>query len=358
MIKIKNEILAKELYSISDMDLLNIQAQFRKNLNFLQNHYIKNKNSNTRKTLIDITFSSNYCKNYHNELLNRIEVLNAFSIEKHFIPVFITATLDSQYRDFIYADYRRLKESDLKIIPNHIKEKILNKEALTIVDLKDIFNYKLRIFNNFYTRKYKNYKITFVKVYEPHKNLGIPHLHMLIFIPNSEEIINDFKKEYCKLFPAPQNLKTDRLTKEQIKNGELNGFQTSIKDCIAYIMKYLQKTFLNLKHNDINNITIDKLTAWYIKYKIRRFTMSRFLCPLWLYRKINFIVSLRDYYFLNENLSLNTSIFEKDFKNKTFFIHIERTNETLIYEKNHLIYETCNRIMHEYNAVFEMNKVA
>ncbi|ULO01289.1 putative phage replication initiation protein [Campylobacter sp. RM5004] len=357
MILIRNEFDFLNEYGISSNDLYKCQQSFEKTLNYLKFHKVRN-GLNKSKSLLEITFSSNFCQNYHNELLNRIEVLNAFNIEKHYTSIFITATLDSQYRDFLFADYSNLKASDLVSIPKHIKEKINQKLALTIVDLKDILNQKLKIFNNFYNRKYKAYKIKYCKVFEPHKKLGVPHLHMILFIPNNAEIIEDFKNAYMRLFPAPQNLRTDKLTLKQKQNGELNGFQTSINNSIAYIMKYLQKTFLNLKHNDINNIKIDKLTAWYIKHKIRRFTMSRFLVPLWLYRKLNFIPSLRDYFHLNNELEKHNNILEKDYKNNKFFIHIETTNQTIIYENKHLIYESNNRIINEYKSNFEFFKVA
>lgn len=346
-------------YGISDIELLSLQDKFKKTLSFLQNNHVVNKKSRSCKKLVDVTFASNYCKNYHNELLNRVEVFVSMNKERNYIPVFITVTLDGKYRDLIFADYSRFSKDDLKCLSIELKQKMKNQEPFTNKDLIKLLSHKIKLFNNFYNRKYKSYKIQYIRVYEPHRKLGIPHLHMLMFIPNDKEIIEDLKKAFLRLFPAPRNKSTDRITKEQIKNGELNSFQISINNSLAYIMKYLQKTFLNLKNMDINNVKLDKNLGWYIKHSVRRFSMSRTIFPLWIYRKINVIPSIRDLYFLNVFLSDKTNnIFEKDYKNNTFFIHIEETKQTILYENKNLIYETHNKVIFDYQSEFSFLRAA
>ncbi len=73
-----------------------------------------------------------------------------------------------------------------------------------------------------------------------------------------------------------------RLTAQQVENGELNGFQWTISNPVAYVLKYVTKSFLDIK----NKAEIDELQAWYILNRIVRFTTSHTLVPQWVYNKI------------------------------------------------------------------------
>lgn len=359
MKQIINEKVKEYDYSISDIELSIIQDKFNKNLSFLNSHFIKNKRLNKMKKLSDVTYASNYCKNYHSELLNRAEVFISTNKERNYIPVFITATLDSKFRDLLFADYSRFNNDDLKCLSKELKQKMKNQEAFSNKDLIKLLSHKIKLFNNFYNRKYKAYKIQYIRTYEPHRRLGVPHLHMLIFLPNNKKIIYDIKTAFLRLFPAPRNKSTDKITKDQVKNGELNCFQISIKNSLAYIMKYLQKTFINLKKSNFENIKLDKNLAWYIKYNVRRFSMSRTVLPLWIYRKMNIIASARDLYFLNTFLKDTVNnVFIKDYKNKSFFIYIKETSQSILYENKNLIYETFNKTIIDYKSDYEFLRAA
>jgi len=64
-----------------------------------------------------------------------------------------------------------------------------------------------------------------------------------------------------------------------MRNGELNGFQCTISNPVGYILKYVTKSFMDLK----NESELDELQAWYIKHRIVRFTTSHTLVPQWVY---------------------------------------------------------------------------
>ena len=79
----------------------------------------------------------------------------------------------------------------------------------------------------------------------------------------------------------------------------------------GYIMKYIYKTFINF--NERNDL--DFLSAWYVKYKVRRFLSSKSPVPLWIYNKVNFFK--KDLYHLcnlinNPDYMVEWS-FEKDY---------------------------------------------
>ena len=156
---------------------------------------------------------------------------------------------------------------------------------------------------------------------------------------------------YKDIFYAPQNLRNDRLTFEQRKNGEINGFQTSLQNATGYVMKYITKTFINYNETD----EINEIQAWFIKHKIRRFLTSRTSIPLWVYRQINFIKGLRDFANLNILKDFDDTLIEWDYKSKFIFLSIPYTSEELIFENGHLLYYVCGRLKHEYKKEISLN---
>ncbi|NQY19799.1 MAG: replication endonuclease [Campylobacteraceae bacterium] len=106
------------------------------------------------------------------------------------------------------------------------------------------------------------------RVYEPHKD-GTPHLHFSMFVPENkvEEIVDRFKK-YFKL---------------KYKNLQVK-FETNINNPVSYLMKYILKTFDDLRKADAK---LSDLSLWYIKHSITRFYTSRTLISLDVYRCLN-----------------------------------------------------------------------
>jgi len=127
------------------------------------------------------------------------------------------------------------------------------------------------------TRLYKDRAYTsipkelrcYFRVTEPHKD-GTPHVHMSLFVPKDkqERIIKALKR----LYPAP-----------------LGQIETDIRKPVHYLMKYVLKTFDDLREDD----NISNLTLWYLYHGISRFYTSRTFINLEIYRKLNGLYELK-----------------------------------------------------------------
>lgn len=108
----------------------------------------------------------------------------------------------------------------------------------------------------------------YFRVYEPQED-GTPHIHFSMFVPDDKLLIvknrfeDYFKEEYPKL---------------QV------DFKIDIENPVAYLMKYILKTFDDLREDDSK---ISDLSLWYLANKITRFYTSKTLISLEVYRKLN-----------------------------------------------------------------------
>jgi len=128
-------------------------------------------------------------------------------------------------------------------------------------------------------KKNSNIKLTYFRVYEPHKS-GVPHLHALLFLP--ADYIIEIKKKFYSYF-------TNKL-KWGANIGGVGFRYTWYKEkggAVGYVMKYILKTF-----KDTESKSVQHSAYWYIKHNVRRFLSSRTLAPLSIYRKVR-------YYFKN-----------------------------------------------------------
>ena len=170
------------------------------------------------------------------------------------------------------------------------------------------------------------------------------HIHALISYP--KEIHEKVLQAYKDIFNAPQNLKSTYLSKEQVKNGEINGFQWSINNPAGYVLKYINKSFVNC----LENKELNHQQAWYIKYKVRRFTTSRHQIPLWIYRKINFFK--KDFYNLCLLKDHSDWFCEWDYSSQYFRLSNIKTTELINYENGVLEYSIQGKIIHRYEKKF------
>jgi len=110
----------------------------------------------------------------------------------------------------------------------------------------------------------------YFRVTEPHQD-GTPHVHMSLFIPKDkkERIVKAFKR----LYPEP-----------------MGKVETNIRKPVHYLMKYVLKTFDDLRED--KNIT--NLTLWYLYHGISRFYTSRTFINLDIYRKLHGMYELKD----------------------------------------------------------------
>ena len=274
------------MYGLNEKDLIQVQKKFDVQKDYLNNHYFVGESGQV-KSLLDVSFSANHSKRYYAEIINKINTMNELVASEtvEYESIFLTVTLDGFYRDFLkgkFSRYNELKHS--KDIPNNerfgfLKDKIEKKETFSIKDLYNILNFQLNRFqkSNIFKRiKEDGYKKHYIRVAEPHKKDGVPHLHFMLYVP--KEYLYDLKQFYIKYFSAPQNIKSLL----GCDDGQLNGFQWKIESAPAYILKYIFKSFRNVQDEE----EIDYLQAWYIKNRILRVVTSHSLIPAWVYRKI------------------------------------------------------------------------
>ena len=126
------------------------------------------------------------------------------------------------------------------------------------------------IFNSRAYREIEKDNRCYFRVTEPHKD-GTPHIHMSLFVPKDkkERIIKSLKR----LYPAP-----------------LGQIETNIKKPVHYLMKYILKTFDDLR--DDKNIS--NLSLWYLYHGISRFYTSRTFVSLDIYRRLHGMYDLKD----------------------------------------------------------------
>lgn len=216
------------------------------------------------KSALDFTYSANLNpKKYFAEMNNRIKSIFDYAKDLNLKPVFCTITAPAKY-------HKKNVNGELKINPNE-----------TAKDLTQIFNKftNLKIFQKM--KKELGHGIIYFRVYEPHKS-GVPHLHAMLFLPF--DYILDIKKKFFEYF-------TDKVKWGNNKKS-LDFRYTWYKSeggAVAYIMKYVTKTFKNE-----NSSEIQYASYWYIKHNIRRFLCSRTLAPLTVYRKIRYFFKNRE----------------------------------------------------------------
>lgn len=329
------------MFGISHFDIVCANEKIKAQREYMLNVSFVNQLGEVR-SLLDCSMSANLSKKYYAEVSNRMNTLSSFSLLYDQRPVFLTITLNGCFRDALKGDYSRFSPIDFKYIPQIIKMRMKNGEALEIRDLAQILNHQWNLLIMRFCKRFKDVERSYVRCFEPHKKDGVPHIHALFYLP--AYTISYLFDAYKDLFYAPQNLRTDAVTPQQVKNGETNGFQWSIDNPTGYIMKYIQKTFVNLYETQ----ELDELATWYIKHKIRRFITSRTKVPLWVYRRINFIASMRDFYHLCNFKNNGDNIIEWDFKDKFIHIFLPDRDERIILENNTLTHTINDKVVNVY----------
>jgi hypothetical protein len=336
------------MYGLKEKDLKQIQKKHEVQRDYLDNHNFVTQSGQV-KSLLDVSFSANHSKRYYSEIINKINTINDIiaTEEIEYQSIFITVTLDGFFRDFLKAKFTRYDESiHAANIPNNerfgfLKDKITNSEKFTIKDLYNVLNFQLNRFqksNIFKKIKKDGYKAHYIRVCEPHKKDGVPHLHLMLYVPKQYlETLKEFYKQY---FPAPQNVKP--LNKSN--DGQLNGFQWEIKSAPAYILKYIFKSFLDVE----NENELDYLQAWYIKHRILRVVTSHSLVPAWVYRKIAPLE--KDWYYITDI----RNNFISEWSKEDDYIRLEdEYNRTLEYNKGIYKLYYKDRVIKEFGTLKE-----
>lgn len=332
-------IALSRTYGVSDDDLKEAKNKLARQAKWLESQEYISDVTGELRTFLDFTMSANHSKKYYAEVWNRTNTISDFMLNHNHRIAFLTITLNGCFRRALNGDYSRFKSQDEKKLSPEFFEKKLKNEPCSIKDLVDLLNYQWLAFVKRFFSYLKGAKHFYIRAFEPHKD-GVPHIHALISYP--KEIHEKVLQAYKDIFNAPQNLKSTYLSKEQVKNGEINGFQWSINNPAGYVLKYINKSFINC----LENKELNHQQAWYIKYKVRRFTTSRHQIPLWIYRKINFFK--KDFYNLCLLKDHSDWFCEWDYSSQYFRLSNIKTTELINYENGVLEYSIQGKIIHRY----------
>ncbi len=270
-------------YGLTSADLDYCKKKLQKQKDYMENFTFLSSDGKKEKTLLDVSFSPNLSKRYYPRILNKVSTFVSMAAYKNLTPVFLTVTLDGFFRDAMRGDYSRftpeLREKYEKHIPNNDRngrywDYINAGNALTPRDLYKILSHQLHRFHRSKTlqdirQKYGEDYMS-IRVTEPHKD-GVPHFHILMYLP--EQFIPNLYIEFKRFFPAPQNhkritMREDGRKAKEVFDGhyETKGLQIELRSPMAYILKYILKSFRNLMEDQ----ELDYLQAWYIFNKIPR----------------------------------------------------------------------------------------
>jgi len=349
-------------YGLKKEELQSSRNKIAKQKKYLESHKFISETTGEEKSLLDVSYASNISERYYARIYNKVNTFVSLGISKDFVPIFLTITLDGFFRDLVQGDYSRytkeVQEKYKRHIPNTQRngfyQDYLNARIhkLTPKDLYKILCHQLQNFNMSPSlrsiRKDGNDYMS-IRVTEPHKD-GVPHLHILMYVPL--EYISSIYKDFSKCFPAPRN--TLKLTKKNTKgkhsrNGskigegiyETHGFQTEVYSPVAYIMKYLLKSFTNL----IEGKKLDYLQAWYVYHKIPRVITTHTLLAQDVYAKI---AVLEDDWYMLSQLKKN-GLYERDIHN--YFFKIDDGHGRVILGKDGLV-----TIFNQNKIVLQMGK--
>lgn len=320
-------------YGLTPDDLKYCRDKIDGQRSYLSNNYFQTPTGQV-KSLLDVSFSANISERYYSQLSNKINTMSDLAKSQNLKPVFLTITLDGFFRGLLTANYSKWdrqtekeKKEYLRHIPNNdvhgfLRDKIVSRSKFTVKDCYNTLAFQWMNYAKSYA--FKNLKkdgkqFIYLKAAEPHKD-GVPHFHVLLWIP--ENYFEQFKKDFVRNFPAPQNHKPITDGNE----GDTKGFQTAIHNPVGYIMKYATKSFMDLRTGEDMNY----LQSWYIKHKIRRITTSHSTIPQWVYQKV-FAIE-KDWYHLTD-LNIREPMLCEWNKEEDYFNLIEDSGRSLEYDR-------------------------
>lgn len=276
-------------YGLSKNQLDYSEHKIKKQNDFLENTYYQDNISGAIKPLKDFIVSANHNPHrYYALVQNRVNSIMRTANDRNLLPVFMTITLPSKYHKM-----KQDKNGDLVENPKY-------DDITTPKEANKILTEKFKLLRN--DRSFrkdnvdKNDRI-YIRVNEPHKD-GTPHTHILLFVPS--ESISKIVKAFHRLFPQ-----------------KTNKIETAIKNPVGYMMKYVLKLLPNSKDKQIT-LKEKYLNAWYSYHNILRFSASRTLMPLYIYKLIY------EKYTLYEATKLyNPMEYKKDLGMKVYDIYKE-----------------------------------
>lgn len=253
------------MYGISETDKIFLKAKLENQKKFLDSNFFMINGEY-------VPYSNFYFSSWHNsnryiaELNNRVASLNDYAQSQGLRPIFAVFTLPSEYHK---QKLITLKSGRKKLVYN--KKYIDDDKHSVIAGASRLQALVRKIIGSRCFRGIASDKRCYITTKEPHLD-GTCHLNFLVFVP--KEKFND-----CV-----------RVVKDNFLDTH-SRVETDIKNATSYVMKYIFKTLDDLRQNpELDNLT--DISYWYLKHKIRRFTMSQTFISLEIYRKLNGRVDL------------------------------------------------------------------
>ncbi|OCL91386.1 replication endonuclease [Arcobacter porcinus] len=303
------------MYGIKKSDIIQIDEKMEYQKKYILNRFF-DFGFDEQKSILDFTYSANLNpKKYFAEMNNRVNSIFEYAKSLNLKPVFATITAPSKFHQ---TDRKR----NLLISPNE-----------TAQELTQIFNKftNLQIFQKM--KKNLGRGLIYFRVYEPHKS-GVPHMHIMMFLP--KDYILEVKNKFYNYFTDRVRWGNNRKSLDfKYTFYNKNSLGDTTGGAIAYMMKYITKTFRNED---------DKSTQyafyWYVKHRVRRFLTSRTLAPLEVYRKVRyFFANKYEYDYLRVTELLKNSniikLFDGTTINYMFYNHDTcEVEEINLWQKN------------------------
>ena len=253
------------MYGITETDKIFLKTKLENQKKFLDSNFFMVNGEY-------VPYSNFYFSSWHNsnryiaELNNRVASLNDYALSQGLCPIFAVFTLPSEYHK---QKLITLKSGKKKLVYN---KKFIDDEDHSVSAGASKLQALVRsIMNSLHFRSLSQNQRCYITTKEPHLD-GTCHLNLLVFVPkdNLDKCVSAIKDRFLD---AHSRVETD------------------IKNATSYVMKYIFKTLDDLRQNpELDNLT--DISYWYLKHKIRRFTMSQTFVSLEIYRKLNGSIDL------------------------------------------------------------------